>query len=62
MKLQIDQNSYIEIKTDKDHKLNLIFKVKKDSKTTIVMTAKLNSEQLDDLIAYLVTSKTKVST
>jgi len=60
MKLEIDQNSYIEVKTDHDNKLNLIFKTKKDSKTTIVLTAKLDAEQLDELITYLVSSKPRV--
>jgi hypothetical protein len=60
MKLTIDQNSEIEVKTDHDQKLNLVFKTKKDSKTTLVLTAKLNSEQLDELITYLVSLKLKV--
>lgn len=60
MKLEIDQNSYIEVKTDHDNKLNLIFKTKKDSKTTIVLTAKLDADQLDELITYLVSSKPRV--
>jgi hypothetical protein len=60
MKLEIDQNSYIEVKTDHDKKLNLIFKTKKDSKTTIVLTAKLDADQLDELITYLVSSKIRV--
>lgn len=61
MKLEIDQNSHIEVKADHDNKLNLIFRTKKDSKTTIVLTAKLDSEQLDELITYLVSLKTKVN-
>lgn len=60
MKIEVDENSFIEIKIDEGKKLNLIFKTKKDSKTTLVLTAKLNSEQLDDLITYLVSSKLKV--
>jgi len=60
LKIIVDKNSYIEIKADKNKKLNLIFKTKKDSKTTVVLTAKLNAEQLDQLIAKLVSLKTKV--
>lgn len=60
MKLEIDRDSYIEVKADYNQKLNLIFKTKKDEKTTLILTAKLDAEQLDELITYLVSSKLKV--
>ena len=60
MKVQLDGDDYIEVDADIDKKLNLVFKTKKDSKTTLIISAKLNGIQLNQLIAALVSQKLKV--
>lgn len=60
MKIKLEDDSYIEVKTDEDQKLNLIFKTKKDEKTTLILNAKLNADQLNKLVAGLVSQKIKV--
>lgn len=59
MKLKLEDDSLIEISTS-DGKLILKFKTKKDERTTVIMSASLNAEQLNKLITGLVSSKLKV--
>lgn len=59
MKIKLDENNEILVSIDKDKKLMLSFKTKKD-KSHILISAKLNKEQLDDLVTNIVSLKLKV--
>lgn len=60
MRIDLNDDSYLEVKYDPSGKAAIIFRIKKDSKSTIVLTAKLDSAQIDDLVAQLVMLKSKV--
>ncbi len=59
MKINLDEDNSLEVKSDLNNKLNLIFKSKQDTKTTI-LAAKLDAQQMDKLIAQLISLKAKV--
>ena len=59
MKITIDEDSSIDISEDSS-KLVLSIKTKKDDKTTVLITAKLNAEHLNKLITSLVSLKPMV--
>lgn len=59
MKIIIDDTSYLEVKLDLNNSINLIIKNKQGNKTT-VLSAKLDSAQLDKLLSQLISIKAKV--
>lgn len=59
MKIIIDNTSYLEV-TEDNSKLFLTLKTKKDDKTTVLVTAKLNSEQISKLVTALISLKPQV--
>jgi hypothetical protein len=59
MKISLDENDEIIVSVDKDKKASLSLKTKKDN-GYILISAKLNRNQLDDLITNLVSLKLKV--
>lgn len=59
MKIKLDENNEILVSVDKDKKLMLSLKTKKD-KSHVLISAKLNKEQLDDLVTSIVALKLKV--
>lgn len=59
MKIELDKDSYLEAKLDNEKKVSLVFKTKKDATTSIVISAKLEIEQVEELIASLVSLKVR---
>lgn len=59
MKIELDKDNIIETKLTPDQKVNIIFKTKKDNKTTVVLTASLSASQVEQLVAGLVSLKVK---
>lgn len=53
-------DNFLDIKVDDDDMLNLSIRVKNDPKKITLVSAKLDSEELDRLIAYMVSLKIKV--
>jgi predicted transcriptional regulator len=58
MKIYLDDNSnYIEIKKSKNELIDLSIRVNKEDKTSLIVTANLNIEAIDNIIATLITFK-----
>lgn len=53
-------DNFLDLKIDDDDMLELSIRVKNDPKKITLVSAKLDSEELDRLIAYMVSLKTKV--
>jgi len=60
MKLKLDDKNYMEIAVDIEGKLNISIKARKNNNTIVLVTAKLNEEELDTLIKTLVFMKPKM--
>jgi hypothetical protein len=62
MKVYIDKDNhdYIEIKKDNDGNVDLSIRTKKDKKTGLVITAKLDLDSLDKIIANLILLKSRI--
>ena len=61
MKVFIDRENsdYVEIKNDGAGSVDLSIRTKKDSNSSIIITAKLNDEVLDKLITNLIILKSR---
>lgn len=59
MKISLDEQNYIELNEEKEE-VSLSIKTKKDKTTTVLITAKLNSDHLDKLIANLVAMRARM--
>ena len=60
MKIKVDETSHIEVKVSEERKLVLSMKTDKDDRTSYVISMSLNSNNLDTLIAELISKKSRV--
>ena len=60
MKIFIDGSDYIEAKTDGLGSVDLSIRASSDDKSSLIITAKLNSELLDKFITDLIILKSKI--
>ncbi len=62
MKVYVDKDSsdYIETKEDGRGSVDISIRAKTDQSSTVIITAKMNSDVLDKVIANLILLKSKV--
>lgn len=60
MKIYLDDQDYLEVKTNLLGELVLSIRAKKDEHNFVLVTATLNAEELEDLINNLIAMRAKV--
>ncbi len=56
----MNSNDYVELKKQKDGIVDLSIRTSTEAKSTIIITAKLNQENLDKMLAHLMLLKAEV--